>query len=71
MGFPDFPVPEREKSYLSQAEILDFLNLYADYFNLRPLIKVRYTWNYNHSKLTASLMLHFGHHRQKNYVWLA
>ncbi|VEN41239.1 unnamed protein product [Callosobruchus maculatus] len=39
MGYPDFPIPEREKSYLTQAEILDFLNLYADNFNLRPLIK--------------------------------
>lgn len=40
MGFPDFPVPEQEKCYLTQQEVWEFLNLYADYFNLKPLIKV-------------------------------
>lgn len=40
MGFPDFPIPEQTKSYLTQAEILDFLNLYADFFDLKKLIKV-------------------------------
>ncbi|XP_030764741.1 senecionine N-oxygenase-like [Sitophilus oryzae] len=39
MGFPDFPIPDQEKSYLSQAEILDFLNLYADRFELKKYIK--------------------------------
>ncbi|XP_025836607.1 flavin-containing monooxygenase FMO GS-OX-like 2 isoform X2 [Agrilus planipennis] len=39
MGFPDFPIPEQQKSYLSQAEILHFLNLYADHFDIRKLIK--------------------------------
>lgn len=39
MGFPDFPIPEQNKSYLTRAEILEFLNLYADNFNLRPNIK--------------------------------
>lgn len=39
MGFPDFPIPEQDKSYLSQAEILDFLNLYAEKFNLKSHIK--------------------------------
>ncbi|XP_017771385.1 PREDICTED: senecionine N-oxygenase-like [Nicrophorus vespilloides] len=39
MGFPDFPIPEQRKSYLTQAEILDFLNLYADNFELRKNIK--------------------------------
>lgn len=39
MGFPDFPIPEQEKSYLTQSEILDFLNLYADQFKLKPLVK--------------------------------
>jgi len=39
MGFPDFPVPEQTKSYLTQAEILEFLNLYTDHFGLRPMIK--------------------------------
>ncbi|KAG5891245.1 hypothetical protein JTB14_004359 [Gonioctena quinquepunctata] len=39
MGFPDFPIPEQNKSYLTQAEIHDFMNQYADRFNLRPLIR--------------------------------
>lgn len=42
MGFPDFNIPEQDKSYLSQQEILDFLNLYADNFNLKQHIKVAY-----------------------------
>lgn len=40
MGFPDFPVPEQDKSYLTQQEIWDFLHLYADHYNLKPLIRV-------------------------------
>jgi cation diffusion facilitator CzcD-associated flavoprotein CzcO len=40
MGYPDFPIPEQNKSYLTQAEILEFLNLYADHFKIRELIKV-------------------------------
>ncbi|XP_044263463.1 senecionine N-oxygenase-like [Tribolium madens] len=39
MGFPDFPIPEQDGSFLDQATILHFLNLYADHFNLKPLIK--------------------------------
>ncbi|KAJ8952589.1 hypothetical protein NQ318_004136 [Aromia moschata] len=38
MGFPDFPIPDQKKSYLTQAEILDFLNLYAEHFDLKRLI---------------------------------
>jgi cation diffusion facilitator CzcD-associated flavoprotein CzcO len=40
MGFPDFPISERDGSYLSQAEILDFLNTYANHFKLKELIRV-------------------------------
>ncbi|XP_019865641.1 senecionine N-oxygenase [Aethina tumida] len=40
MGFPDFAIPEQKKSYLTQAEVLDFLNLYAEHFKLNDLIKV-------------------------------
>lgn len=40
MGYPDFPIPEQKKSYLTQAEILDFLNLYAENFGLKKYIKV-------------------------------
>lgn len=40
MGYPDFPIPEQFESYLSRAEILDFLNAYCDHFELRPHIRV-------------------------------
>ncbi|KAL1513029.1 hypothetical protein ABEB36_002513 [Hypothenemus hampei] len=39
MGFPDFSIPDQEKSYLSQQEILHFLNLYAEHFDLKKYIK--------------------------------
>lgn len=39
MGFPDFPIPEQENSYISSQEFLNFLNLYADKFKLRKKIK--------------------------------
>ncbi|KAK9505562.1 hypothetical protein O3M35_009584 [Rhynocoris fuscipes] len=42
MGFPDFPIPEQEKSYLTAKEILHFLRLYVDKFNLNKFVK------YNH-----------------------
>lgn len=40
MGYPGFPVPESNKSYLSQPEILQFLNLYTDYFKIRSHIRL-------------------------------
>lgn len=42
MGFPDFPIPEQRKSYLTQAEILDFLNQYVKHFKLEDHIKVNH-----------------------------
>lgn len=42
MGFPDFPVPEQNRSYIPQQDILNFLNLYADNFNIRQCIKFEY-----------------------------
>ncbi|XP_066152346.1 senecionine N-oxygenase-like isoform X2 [Euwallacea fornicatus] len=39
MGFPDFPIAEQERSYLSQADILEFLSLYAEKFHLTDYIK--------------------------------
>ncbi|XP_050294534.1 senecionine N-oxygenase [Anthonomus grandis grandis] len=39
MGFPDFPIPEQDRSYLTQAEILQFLNMYAKKFDLEQYIK--------------------------------
>lgn len=41
MGFPDFPIPDQNKSYLTQAEILEFLTQYVEHFELGPIIKVR------------------------------
>lgn len=40
MGFPDFPIPEQSQSYIPAKDILNFLNLYADHFQLRQHIKV-------------------------------
>ncbi|KAK9873989.1 hypothetical protein WA026_002337 [Henosepilachna vigintioctopunctata] len=42
MGFPDFPIPDQQKSYLTQAEILDFLNQYVKYFGLETVIKTNH-----------------------------
>jgi dimethylaniline monooxygenase (N-oxide forming) len=39
MGYPDFEIPKQKKSYISSQDILDFLNLYADKFDLKKLIK--------------------------------
>lgn len=42
MGYPDYPIPENEKSYLTRSEIVDFLNSYCDYFQLRKFISVSF-----------------------------
>ena len=39
MGYPDFPIPQQEKSYIPAEDMLAFLNLYADTFNVREYIK--------------------------------
>jgi thioredoxin reductase len=39
MGFPDFPIPHQEKSYIPAEDMLAFLNLYADTFSVRDKIK--------------------------------
>lgn len=39
MGYPDFPIPTQEKSYISSEDMLKFLNLYADEFKVRDRIK--------------------------------
>ncbi|XP_070493552.1 senecionine N-oxygenase [Chironomus tepperi] len=38
MGYPDFPIPAQEKSYISSKDMLDFLNLYSDTFKIRKQI---------------------------------
>ncbi|KAI4469076.1 dimethylaniline monooxygenase [Holotrichia oblita] len=45
MGFPDFSIRDHPQSYLSQEEILRFLNDYTDNFNLRPLIQFNHIVN--------------------------
>lgn len=39
MGFPDFPIPESEKSYLPAKDMLAFLQSYADKHRVTELIK--------------------------------
>ncbi|XP_016952975.1 senecionine N-oxygenase [Drosophila biarmipes] len=39
MGFPDFEIAQNEASYVRSDEICDFLNQYADHFQLKKLIK--------------------------------
>uniref|UniRef100_T1HWV6 Flavin-containing monooxygenase n=1 Tax=Rhodnius prolixus TaxID=13249 RepID=T1HWV6_RHOPR len=39
MGYPDFPIPEQEKSYLTAKEILGFLEQYAKNFDLLKFVK--------------------------------
>ncbi|KAJ8728422.1 hypothetical protein PYW08_016807 [Mythimna loreyi] len=39
MGFPDFPVPESDKSYLPAKDMLAFLKLYADKHGVTEKIK--------------------------------
>lgn len=41
MGFPDFPIPESEHSYLPAKDMLAFLQLYADKHGVTRHIKVR------------------------------
>lgn len=42
MGYPDFSIPEQDKSYISQAEMLRFLELYADHFDIKKHIKFQH-----------------------------
>lgn len=39
MGFPDYPIPAQERSYLPAKDILQFLNDYADHFRVREHIR--------------------------------
>lgn len=39
MCFPDFAFPPHEKSFLPAADVLDYLNIYVDTFDVRPRIK--------------------------------
>lgn len=39
MGFPDFPIPDQEKSYISADDVLDFIKLYTNAFRIDENIK--------------------------------
>ncbi|XP_030376010.1 senecionine N-oxygenase [Scaptodrosophila lebanonensis] len=39
MGFPDFKIGDVAESYVPSQSICDFLNQYADYYNIRQYIK--------------------------------
>lgn len=42
MGFPDFDIPEQERSYIPAEEMLKFLNLYAETFGVKSHIKLEH-----------------------------
>ncbi len=42
MGFYDFPMPESTHSYVTSDEVLSFLKLYANHFDLNKLIRFRH-----------------------------
>ncbi|XP_068148263.1 senecionine N-oxygenase [Drosophila tropicalis] len=43
MGYPDFPYPnDIAESFITSHEVLEFLQLYADHFKLRPHIKLQH-----------------------------
>lgn len=42
MGYPDFPIPEQDRSYIPAEDMLKFLNLYAETFNVKQCIKLEH-----------------------------
>lgn len=42
MGYPDFPIPDQNKSYIPQKDMLTFLELYAQKFNVYQHIKFQH-----------------------------
>ncbi|CAH1959050.1 unnamed protein product [Acanthoscelides obtectus] len=44
MYFTDFPwsvpFPQKNESFITRGDVLDYLNKYADHFNIRPLVKL-------------------------------
>lgn len=50
MGFPDFPIPEQDKSYIPAEDVLRFLNAYADHFGIRKYIKFNHNVKRVHPK---------------------
>ncbi|XP_062563495.1 senecionine N-oxygenase-like [Armigeres subalbatus] len=42
MGFPDFPIPEQEESYIPSQDILSFLKSYADKFEVTRHVRLEH-----------------------------
>ena len=42
MGYPDFPIPEQDKSYIPASDMLAFLGLYAKEFNVEERVKFQH-----------------------------
>lgn len=42
MMFPDFPHTKQGVSYLTSQEVLQYLEAYADHFNIRPYVRFRH-----------------------------
>lgn len=42
MAYPDFPFQNQKKSYVSQIDVLNYLNAYADHFDLKSHIKFQH-----------------------------
>lgn len=42
MGYPDFPIPGQNKSYIPAEDMLAFLDLYATKFQVKECIKFQH-----------------------------
>lgn len=42
MGYPDFPIPAQEKSYIPASDMLAFLDLYATQFHVKERIRFQH-----------------------------
>lgn len=42
MGYPDFPIPKQEKSYIPAEDMLAFLDLYATTFKVKECIRFQH-----------------------------
>lgn len=42
MGYPDFPIPAQQKSYIPAKDMLSFLELYAKSFRVDEKIKFQH-----------------------------
>lgn len=40
MGFPEFPFPNKGKSFVSNEEVLEFIDSYAREFKLNDVVKL-------------------------------